>query len=54
MQIKTTLRLYLTPVKIATVNNTNDKKFWIELEKTILSEVTQAQNGKKQNILSDL
>jgi hypothetical protein len=28
MQIKTTLRLYLIPVRIATIKNTNDNKCW--------------------------
>jgi hypothetical protein len=30
MQIKTTLRFHLTPVRIATIKNTNDKKYWRE------------------------
>jgi hypothetical protein len=30
MQIKTTLRFPLTPVRIATIKNTNNKKFWQE------------------------
>jgi hypothetical protein len=28
MQIKTTLRFYLTPVRIATIKNTNTDKCW--------------------------
>jgi hypothetical protein len=28
MQIKTTLRLYLTPVRMAIIKNTNNKKHW--------------------------
>jgi hypothetical protein len=28
MQSKTTLRFHLTPVRIATINNTNNKKCW--------------------------
>jgi hypothetical protein len=28
MQIKTTLRVHLTQVKITTIKNTNDNKFW--------------------------
>jgi hypothetical protein len=28
MQIKTTLRSHLTPVRIATIKNTTNKKYW--------------------------
>jgi hypothetical protein len=28
IQIKTTLRFHLTPVRMATINNTNNDKFW--------------------------
>jgi hypothetical protein len=28
MQIKTTLRFYLTPVRIVTIKNTNKNKYW--------------------------
>jgi hypothetical protein len=28
MQIKCTLRFYLTPIRIATIKNTNNKKCW--------------------------
>jgi hypothetical protein len=29
LQIKTTLRVYLTPVRIATIKNTINKKCWL-------------------------
>jgi hypothetical protein len=28
MQIKTTLKVYLTPIRIAAIRNTNDNKHW--------------------------
>jgi hypothetical protein len=28
MKIKTTLRFHLTPVRIATINNTTNNKYW--------------------------
>jgi hypothetical protein len=28
MQIKTTLRFYVLPVRIATITNTNNNKYW--------------------------
>jgi hypothetical protein len=37
MQMKTTLRLYLTPVRIAIIKNTNNNKCW------------QGMGGKKES-----
>jgi hypothetical protein len=37
MQIKNTLRFYFTPVRMATIKNTNDNKCWWQYGKKELS-----------------